>query len=176
MKEISVTIRRAGQQDIPVLAALFRQHLEYHAQIDERYTPAPDFDPVTLFRRCLNSSQVILLVAETAEEVVGFLFGRLLFEEPEPVTFWQWLRRRLRPRPRIFKYGHILGYISDCFVVPSARRQGIGRRLVEAALQWFREYGVEEVEIGVLPSNRAAGAFWEALGFEPFRLQMRRQP
>jgi ribosomal-protein-alanine N-acetyltransferase len=55
--------------------------------------------------------------------------------------------------------------ITDVGVRADARRRGIARQLVEAALEWVRASGVERVEIQVASGNAEGQAFWRALGF-----------
>ena len=50
-------------------------------------------------------------------------------------------------------------------VAASHRRRGIGRGLLEAAVQWARESGVRKLELHVLPHNKAAIALYEGFGF-----------
>jgi RimJ/RimL family protein N-acetyltransferase len=50
-------------------------------------------------------------------------------------------------------------------VAASHRRRGIGRGLLEAAVQWARESGVRKLELHVLPHNEAAIALYEGFGF-----------
>ena len=51
-------------------------------------------------------------------------------------------------------------------VAISARRQGVGRALLEAAVSWARGAGVRKLELHVFPWNDAAIALYEAFGFE----------
>ena len=51
-------------------------------------------------------------------------------------------------------------------VAMSARRQGVGRALIEAAIGWARSAGVRKLELHVFPWNEAAIALYDALGFE----------
>lgn len=55
--------------------------------------------------------------------------------------------------------------ITDLGVRPGLRRQGVGRRLVEAAQSWVRDRGVERIEIQVAHGNREGQAFWRRLGY-----------
>jgi len=55
--------------------------------------------------------------------------------------------------------------ITDIAVVAAARRQGVGRRLVGAALGWLRVRGIQRVEVRVAVRNREGQGFWRALGF-----------
>jgi RimJ/RimL family protein N-acetyltransferase len=51
-------------------------------------------------------------------------------------------------------------------VAASHRRQGIGRALLERAIEWAREVGVRKLELHVFPHNEAAIALYESFGFE----------
>ena len=47
-----------------------------------------------------------------------------------------------------------------------ARRQGVGRALMHAAVEWAREAGVRKLELHVFPWNEAAISLYETFGFE----------
>ena len=51
-------------------------------------------------------------------------------------------------------------------VAASARRQGVGRALLESAVEWAGRSGVRKVELHVFPHNEAAIALYESFGFE----------
>ena len=48
---------------------------------------------------------------------------------------------------------------------PSARRSGVGRRLVEAVIEWSRSVGAERVDLWVTKGNDAAECLYRAMGF-----------
>jgi RimJ/RimL family protein N-acetyltransferase len=50
-------------------------------------------------------------------------------------------------------------------VAASHRRQGLGRGLLAAAVQWARDSRVRKLELHVLPHNAAAIALYEDFGF-----------
>ncbi len=51
-------------------------------------------------------------------------------------------------------------------VAMAARRQGVGRALLEAAIAWARTAGVRKLELHVFPWNEAAIGLYESVGFE----------
>lgn len=57
------------------------------------------------------------------------------------------------------------GYLQHLAVAPSRRRQGIGRRLVAAAVGALERQGISKCHLMVLPANEAARAFWRRLGW-----------
>lgn len=50
-------------------------------------------------------------------------------------------------------------------VDPAARRQGIGRMLLAAAIRWTEAAGCRRLQLAVIASNTAALALFEASGF-----------
>lgn len=58
-------------------------------------------------------------------------------------------------------------------VAQSHRRMGIGRALLQAAVDWGREHDVRKLELHVFPHNTAAIALYEQFGFrhEGYRKQ-----
>jgi putative acetyltransferase len=51
-------------------------------------------------------------------------------------------------------------------VAKGARRQGVGRALLEAAVDWARSAGVRKLELHVFPWNEPAIRLYESFGFE----------
>jgi RimJ/RimL family protein N-acetyltransferase len=51
-------------------------------------------------------------------------------------------------------------------VARDARRQGVGRALLEAALEWARDAGVRKLELHVFPWNGPAIQLYEHFGFQ----------
>ena len=50
-------------------------------------------------------------------------------------------------------------------VAKGARRQGIGRALLQAAIDWARDSGVRKLELHVFPWNEPAIKLYERFGF-----------
>ena len=82
-----------------------------------------------------------VLVAAEGDEVLGFIKIRR-----EPSDFGQW-------------------YVAGLGVAPVARRQGLARKLIHAALTAVEARGGDSVWLRVLSSNVGAVALYSALGF-----------
>ncbi len=78
---------------------------------------------------------------------------------------------RMRPMPAYYGGGYA-GYISDVFVIPELRGVGVGRLLVDAGVQWFRDRDVKRVELHVVWGNTQALDFYRRLGWTEDIVQM----
>jgi aminoglycoside 6'-N-acetyltransferase I len=59
-----------------------------------------------------------------------------------------------------------VAFLEGWYVMPRARREGVGRALVMAAEEWGRAQGCTEFGSDALLENKASAAAHEALGFE----------
>lgn len=57
------------------------------------------------------------------------------------------------------------GFIFAMWVNGEVRRQGAGRALVQATIDWHRARGAAEIELAVTAGNTAARCLYEAFGF-----------
>lgn len=146
------TIRRATVADLPAIVARWIELMAAHAPIDDALYATAEHGPGTyraFVRRHMGKTSSIVLVAESAGDVHGYLLGG---------------KGRRGPT---YAIGEV-GMIFDLAVSPDARRNGIGRALVDAALEWFDARGLSHVQVNFSMSNPSAAQFWPALGFEPF--------
>ena len=83
-----------------------------------------------------------VFVAETEE---GMVVGRLVSRDPHPAS----------------------AHVADLGVMVASgyRGRGIGRALLEQAVEWARRSGVSKLELHVFPHNRPALALYESFGF-----------
>ena len=94
----------------------------------------------TSFREALDSPWSFGLVAHTGKGTAGYLIAREVAGTAE---------------------------VLNLAVSPEARRRGVARALLRAALTFLRRRRVEEVYLEVRESNRSAQALYEGLGFRP---------
>jgi aminoglycoside 6'-N-acetyltransferase I len=59
-----------------------------------------------------------------------------------------------------------VGYLEGWYVVPAARRRGVGRALIAASESWARQRGCTEFGSDASPDNGVSMAAHRALGFE----------
>jgi ribosomal protein S18 acetylase RimI-like enzyme len=56
-------------------------------------------------------------------------------------------------------------YLAELYVVPDRRGQGLGRALMEAAIELARREGADHMDLGTSEDDVAARALYESLGF-----------
>lgn len=90
---------------------------------------------------------VLLLVASVRNRLVGLLNGRIA------------------RNTSIFRETVLL--IDNMYVEPAERGAGIGRRLLDSAIEWGQSQGATEARLTVVHGNTLAERFYEGAGFEP---------
>jgi ribosomal protein S18 acetylase RimI-like enzyme len=71
----------------------------------------------------------------------------------------------LRFRPAIWTNA-LECYLAELYVVPDRRGQGLGRALMEAAIELARREGADHMDLGTGEDDVAARALYESLGFD----------
>jgi ribosomal protein S18 acetylase RimI-like enzyme len=56
-------------------------------------------------------------------------------------------------------------YLAELYVVPERRGHGLGRALMEAAIELARQNGADHMDLGTSEDDVAARALYESLGF-----------
>jgi ribosomal protein S18 acetylase RimI-like enzyme len=70
----------------------------------------------------------------------------------------------LRFRPSLFTTA-LECYLAELYVVPDRRGHGLGRALMEAAIELARRRGADHMDLGTSEDDVAARALYESLGF-----------
>ena len=68
----------------------------------------------------------------------------------------------------LVSYDGMRGHLSRLAVDPDARRQGIARALVDAAVHRLQQRGAKRCHLLVYGDNHQAMAFWRATGWEHY--------
>ena len=151
MGEPEVTIRRAKARDMAFIVELWKKLAREMADCDERYALRSEAEIIWAkwAGERLRDQASCVLVAEAGADYVGYLLGHIGEAQP------------------IFKQ-RTYAVITDVFVDPELRRKGIGRRLVEEAVSFFKSREISHVRASVLVKNETARPFWQKLGFGDF--------
>jgi ribosomal protein S18 acetylase RimI-like enzyme len=71
---------------------------------------------------------------------------------------------QLRFRPSLYT-GALDAHLEELYVVPERRGRGLGRALLEAAMDHARERGAARIDLGTSENDVAARALYESAGF-----------
>ena len=135
----AVTVRRATPGDAEAVARLLH---DFQVEFDE---PSPGAEALAgRYAELIRNRDMTVLLAGDGPD--GFA--------------------QLRYRPWVYSAGpNAHSYLEELYVVPSLRGQGIGRALLEAALEAARGEGATHMELGTSEDDAAARALYESLGF-----------
>ena len=101
----------------------------------------------------IDDPEFTVLVVDGPSEVVGYVLAGI-----EP-TSWIELRGPC-------------GFIHDVYVHESARRQGIARELLRAAIEWVHSKGLSQVVLWSKTDNETAQRLFGTLGFRRTMTEM----
>lgn len=108
------------------------------------------------FEREMGRRDVVLLVAERANIIVGYAYGRL--EERD----WNQLL-------------DACGALHDVWVEESERRRGVAAKLVNAVIKALEAKGAPRVVLHTAAPNAAAQALFARFGFRQTMIEMTRE-
>jgi len=130
-------VRRADPADAEAIGQLLH---DFNSEFGEP-TPGP--------RPLAARVRELLVAGETAVLLGG--------QEPRGLAV-------LRFRPAIWTEAREC-YLAELYVVPGRRGQGLGRALMEAAIELARREGADHMDLGTGEDDAAARALYESLGF-----------
>ena len=134
-----IAVRRATPGDAGAVAKLLH---DFQEEFDE---PSPGVEALT----------------ERYEELIRNRDMTVLLAGDGPDGFAQ-----LRYRPWVYSAGpNAHSYLEELYVVPGRRGNGIGRALLESAMDTARKEGATYIELGTSEDDTAARGLYESAGF-----------
>jgi ribosomal protein S18 acetylase RimI-like enzyme len=131
------TVRRASAEDAPEVARLLH---DFNSEFDE---PTPEVPALAeRYAELLESGEVTVLLVGDGPE--GFA--------------------QLRFRPWVYSRA-LDAYLEELYVVPPRRGQGLGRALLEAAMETARGKGAVHFELTTSETDTAARGLYDSAGF-----------
>jgi ribosomal protein S18 acetylase RimI-like enzyme len=94
-----------------------------------------------------SDSAIVSNASASAFRIAGFMLCRL-------------------KRVPAYMSGVIVGELSDMWIIPEARRMGLGDKLSRLAIDWLRSQGAHSIEIQVLRDNEASWKLYDRMGFQ----------
>ena len=155
-----MTVREARPSDVGALVPLYRALHAEHEALDPRYRLAADAAErwATSARDWTRSAtDRVWLAASPPRGPVGLLTAHLYVPAP------------------VYRDARIV-HVSDLYVAPQGRGQGLAAQLLGEARAWARAEGAAHVQAGVLAANAAGRAFWAAQGAGDYSVTVTLQP
>jgi ribosomal protein S18 acetylase RimI-like enzyme len=133
------TVRRATPGDAPAVARLLH---DFQEEFDE---PSPGVEALgDRYAELIRNREMTVLLAGSGPD--GFA--------------------QLRYRPWVYSAGQRAhSYLEELYVIPDRRGNGLGRALLEAALDTAREEGATHMELGTSETDVAARKLYESASF-----------
>lgn len=150
-------IRAMREHDASAVAGMWAEMASQHTRYDRQ---GWDFsaDAVEKFRQYVvgqipQKQAVVLAAVDEQDQPVGFLVGSVR-ENPPTMTV---------------RMGAV---ITDLFVGRACRGQGVGKRLVEAAVERFRQLGAKDLSLVVATGNETAWEMYKKMGMHTVAYRM----
>ena len=148
-----VIVRRAGSRDLEDVVAMRLALLREEARNPFFASPHPDAAKRAwrLTKEELTAEGQVFLVAIRDGKAVGILRCRTVRRTPLVADARQAL-------------------VTTVYVVPSERKSGVLRALLESADRWCRQHRIGAMRLQCALSNDVGRKAWESLGFKPAEL------
>ncbi len=154
---IGLTVRRATPADLHVIGRLGALLVEEHHGFDPRRflaaSRATAEGYASFISTQLEDPDVAVLVADDRGEVIGYAYAA--------VEGYDYMALR-----------GPAGVLHDVIVDPRYRGQGVGRLLLEAALEFLSSRGVPRVVLSTAEQNEAAQRLFASTGFRRTMIEM----
>jgi len=146
-----IKIRKATHNDVKSITSLWCEFLDLHNNNDNYYKRAENGAKVfsEFINKQISDRNSLVLVGITNKIICAYLSAKI---DSRPAVFSE------------TKYG----YISDIAVATKYRRNGIGEKIYNEAIEWFRKRKIKRIELTVAISNPISMNFWSKLGYKPY--------
>jgi GNAT superfamily N-acetyltransferase len=144
-----IEIVKAEEKHVADIGNLWWEFIKFHQDIEPVYELNEDaisgFEQNHL-RPFMKSEDKLVMVTLEKGRVVGYSMSEI---------------RRIFPGLK----REIYGYIDEMAVTDTHRRKGIGQKMFNEIIKWFRGKGIKRVELGTAAQNLIGNSFWQKQGF-----------
>ena len=141
-------IIEATEKNIPEIVELWKELADHHSNIDSFFTRRKSF-----ITELIKSEEAKIFIAIEDQKIIGYIVAKI--DEYPPVYILE-------------KYGAIY----DMIVTLEQRKKGIGEKLWQSALKWFKSLNLERVELSIVPTNLESSSFWKKQGFQDYMYKL----
>jgi ribosomal protein S18 acetylase RimI-like enzyme len=146
---MEITIRASDLKDLDALLELWKEFMQDPNSLDR---PIPTHTENSKRWRefvigLIDEDPGQIQVAEENGKLVGYVMSQKIVKTPLDMAY-NW------------------SYVSDVYVKRNHRRQGIGRKLLQATVEYLKSVGSEHVRLAVWHRNEGAIRLYKELGFK----------
>ncbi len=153
---LEIKIRKANIKDIDKVLEISKLLLDFHNNFDTYYTIYSKYeDHKEYYTSQLKKKNTIYLLAEINKEIIGIASGYIIS-----------LPKTKAPK---------IGVLVSNFVKDKFRNQGIGKKLLDARIEWFKKNGVKFLEMNVDARNKKALNIFRKYGFKDYQIKLKKE-
>ena len=153
---MNLTIRKATIKDLDSILELSDQLLQFHNQLDSYYTIYSKYeDHREYYQEQLTKKDTLYIVAEMDGNIVGFASCYIISI----------------PKTKAPKIGVLVAN----FVQKEFRGKGVGTKLYNFRMNWFKKQKVSFVEMNVDARNKKALKLWKKFCFEDYQIKLKKK-
>ena len=154
---MNIKIKKATSQDINGIIEMIKQICDYECKLDEYYKPFSEYkDLEKEVVKSLKDKNTIVFLAKLDKKIIGYCEGYI---EKAP-------NYALTPNK--------IGYINTMIIDDKHRGKGVGKKILNEMLKWFKGKKIKNIELEVSARNDVGIDFWKNNNFFTYRLKMRR--
>ncbi len=149
-------IRPATVNDLDMLLALNKEVQDIHVdKFPHVFKETSPKEMETWIRSQLEAKDLFVFAACEGKDVIGYIILRLITRAGNPFM-----------RERKF------AYIDQICVTKLKRKSGVGKKLLEHAINYAKHQGYDRIELDVWTENSTAKSAFEKFGFSTFSEKM----
>ena len=152
---MNIKITKATSEDMIGMIEMIKQICDYHCNFDRYYKPFVKYNNLEKeVLRSLKDKNTIFLLAKSDKKIIGYCEGGITsapsYASPTKI-----------------------GYIYTLIVNDKHRGKGIGKKLLDELMKWFKKKNIKNIELEADARNKIGIDFWQNNNFFTYRLKMR---
>jgi len=143
-------IRKATIKDFEKFKQIRTEFFLLEASTDTRLNPdaVKHGLPISI-GKSIRSKNEINLIAEINGEIIGYASSEIIKNQ-------SWVKYKRQ------------GHLYNLYVKPRYQRKGIGKKLLEKSLEWFKQRSVKDIKILCYVKNTLAQKLYKKYGFTDY--------
>ena len=153
---MNIKITKATSGDIVGIIEMIKQICDYHCNFDRYYKSFAEYNNLEKeVSGSLKDKNTIVLLAKLDKKIIGYCVGGV---DSAP-NYAQKIK---------------IGYIYTVIISDEYRGKGIGGKILNELMKWFKQKNIKNIELEIDARNKLGIDFWKNNNFFTYRLKMRR--